>query len=110
MLSDFGFIVDNRVAGFLYMTNSNIAFIEWVVARPKTVPSLRRASLRKLIGVLVDTATMMGCDIIFGVSTHPSIGKEAKAFGFVGKEHMVWMYKADSNDNNMLQNTRDTSN
>lgn len=102
MLSDLGFIVDNRVAGWLYLTNSNTAYIEWVISKPGTVPSLRRESLTRLIGLLVDTATMLGYDVIFGMSSHPSIGREAKKLGFVSQTHQIWLYKADGNDANLL--------
>lgn len=102
MLSDMGFIVDNRVVGWLYLTNSNTAFIEWVIARPKTTAYLRRESLAKLVGVLVDTASMLGYDIIFGMSSHPGIGREAKKLGLVKQTHDIWLYKAGEDDRNTL--------
>ena len=81
-LSDLGYIVDNRVAGWLYLTNSNIAMIENIIADPNTVPSLRRGSLKKLIGYLIDLAFCMGYTHIFGVSQHPKILELSKQFGF----------------------------
>lgn len=84
-VSDLGYIADDRVAGFLYVTNSNCAMIEGVIANPHSVPSLRRASLRKLTGFLVDIALMLGYTNIFGISKHPSITKVARELGF--KEH-----------------------
>lgn len=81
-LSDMGYIADGRVAGWLYFTNSNIALIECIISDPNTVPSSRRASLRKLVGFLIDTALMLGYTNIVGLSSHPSIEKVAKEFGF----------------------------
>lgn len=81
-LSDLGYIADERVCGFLYLTNSNIAMLENVVASPYTVPSLRKESLTKLMGYMIDTALVLGYDNIFGISKHPSLEKEAKRFNF----------------------------
>lgn len=81
-ISDLGYIVDGRVAGWLYVTNSNCAMIEGIIADPNTVPSLRQQSLRKLCGFLVDTALMLGYTNIFGISKHPSMAKVSKELGF----------------------------
>ncbi len=82
MLSDLGYIVDNRVVAWLYLTNSNMAMIENIVADPNTVPSLRRNSLKKLVGFLIDLATAMGYTNIFGITQHPAVIELSKAFGF----------------------------
>lgn len=82
LLSDMGFIADGRVAAWLYVTNSGIAMIENVIADPKSIPSLRRTSLDKLIGFLVDTAVSLGYTTIIGVTKHPQILKVGKKFGF----------------------------
>ena len=39
-LSDVGFIADGRVAGWLYLTNSNIAMIEGIISDPSSTPGL----------------------------------------------------------------------
>lgn len=80
-ISDMGYLVDGRVAGWLYVTNSNAAFIEGLVADPNSVPSLRRASMRKLTGFLIDTAVMLGYTHIFAITRHPSVVKMAHEFG-----------------------------
>lgn len=82
MLSDMGFIADGRVAGWLYVTNSNLAIIENVISDPKSIPSLRRASLDKLMGFMIDTALAMGYTSIIGITKHPQMIKISKKFGF----------------------------
>lgn len=82
ILSDLGYIVDDRCVGWLYLTNSNMAMIENIVADPNTVPSLRRLSVKKLVGFLIDLATTMGYTNIFGITQHTSIMKLSKEFGF----------------------------
>lgn len=81
-MSDMGYIVDGRVAGWLFVTNSNSAMIEGLIADPHSVPSLRRASTRKLVGFLIDTSLMLGFTNIFAISKHPSIDQMSKEFGF----------------------------
>ena len=80
--SDMGYMADGRVAGWLYVTNSNMAMIEGIIADPDTVPSLRKASLEKLCGFLVDTAVALGYTHIFGITEHPSIEKVCYKLGF----------------------------
>lgn len=80
--SDLGYIVDGRVVGWLYLTNSNMAMIEGIVSDPSTIPSLRKASTRKLVGFLIDAAVALGYTNLFGISKHPSILGIAKQFGF----------------------------
>ncbi len=77
-----GFIVDGRVAGWLYLTDSDIAMIEGVVADPLSVPSLRRQSTDKLIGYLIDTAMMLGYSTILGISKHSRMLDLTKRYGF----------------------------
>lgn len=81
-ISDMGYIADGRVAGWLYITNSNCAMIEGLIADPNSLPSLRRASMRKLVGFLIDTALMLGFTNIFAISKHPSVAQLSKEFGF----------------------------
>lgn len=81
-LSDFGFIVDDRVAGFAYFTNSNIALIEGVISNPHTVPSHRRQALKRLMGMLIDTSVALGYTQIIGVTDHNRMIDLAHNFGF----------------------------
>lgn len=80
-LTDTGFIADERAVGFLYLTNGSIALLDGVITDPDTVPSLRRASLFKLLGCLTDFALCLGYRDIFGITSHPSIIENAKRLG-----------------------------
>lgn len=98
-LSDVGFIADGRAAGWLYLTNSNIAMIEGIVSDPNTVPSLRRASLNKLIGILVDTAVSLGYTNIIGLSNHPGISRVGARYGF--KETKMTLLSLNTEDHEL---------
>lgn len=88
-MSDMGFIADGRVAGWLYLTNSNIAMIEGIISDPHTIPSLRKASLAKLTGAMIDMALALGYTTILGITKHPSVKKLAKQYGFKETDNTV---------------------
>lgn len=98
LLSDMGYIVDGRIAGWLYVTNSSMAMIEGIIADPATIPSLRKQSLRKLCGFLIDTALMLGFTDVFGISRHPSMTKISKEFGFKQAEFNIFTLSTGQDD------------
>lgn len=86
-LSDMGYIADGRVAGWLYLTNSNVALIEGIISNPYSSPSSRRQSLKKLGGTLIDMALSLGYSVIKVETNHPSIQQIVEDMGF--KEHEI---------------------
>lgn len=98
-LSNTGFIADNRVAGWLLLTNSNIALIEGIISDPDSVPSLRRESLDKLIGFMIDFCLASGYTQIIGITRHPRIEGVGKKFGFKPlPSHKILYLNATDND------------
>ncbi len=89
-LSDMGWICDERVAGWLYVTPSNVALIEGIVSNPDTVPSLRSESMRKLAGFIIDTALLMGYTQLLAITEHPSVMKACEEFGFREQSYRVF--------------------
>lgn len=94
-LSDTGFILDNRVAGWLYMTNSKLAMIEGIISNPQSIPSLRKTSLLRLCALLVDTALALGYTDIIGISEHPSVLEVGKKLGFKAKAYTLLSLKEE---------------
>lgn len=89
-LSDTGFIADGRVAGWLYLTNSNIAMIEGIISDPKSPASLRRESLDKLIGFMIDFALELGYTQFIGITKLSKMEDRVKSkFGFKRIPHTV---------------------
>lgn len=82
LLSTTGYIVDGRVAGWLHLTDSDIALIEGIIADPMSVPGLRRESLNKLSGYLIDTAILLGYNTVLAISKHPNIIQLSERYGF----------------------------
>lgn len=82
MLSDLGYMVDERVAGWLYITNSGMSFIENIISDPSVSPKARSLSTKCLIGFMIDLSHSFGYDTVFGITKHPAILKYGREFGF----------------------------
>ncbi len=55
-----GLIVNDCVAGFLYQTDSSLAWVEWIVSDKNSDKKLRKESLYILINELTNIAKDMG--------------------------------------------------
>lgn len=95
-LSTTGFICDGRVALWIYLTNSNMAILEGLIADKNSVPSLRRSSINKLVGFAVDFCVAAGYTQIMAITKHPSVDEIGKRYGFKTlKSHKILYLKAD---------------
>lgn len=63
-----GFIVDEYCVGYLYLTNSNIALLEWVVGNPKADKEKRSLALDFLLEELIESARAAGKKAIFSTT------------------------------------------
>lgn len=74
------------VAGFLYLTNSNIAWMEWVISNKDYKENDRKKALEILILGLEDIALSVGKDMIFSVSKSKSLINIHKGLGYTVDE------------------------
>jgi hypothetical protein len=74
------------VAGFLYLTNSNIAWMEWIISNKDYKEDDRKKALEILILGLEDIALSVGKDIIFSVSKSKSLINIHKELGYTVDE------------------------
>ena len=69
-----GFMIekDNQpiACGFLYVTNSKVAFLGWVVSNPKYKQKDRRKIIKKLISNIEETCINMGYSYMFTVCSN----------------------------------------
>lgn len=65
MLPKNGFVVDNYCAGFLYSTDSQICWMEFLVSNPATDSKARNEAMNLLIATLLGRAKDLGFSIIF---------------------------------------------
>lgn len=89
LLSNFGYI-DSHCAGFLYTTNSKVAFIENIIANPDSNWKDRDDSLDMVINKLTEHAEKKGYEIVIGFTRHKSIIERGMRLGFVpGNEFLM---------------------
>lgn len=60
-----GYMANEVAAGFLYLTNSPIAWLEWVVADPKAEKKLRNQSINEVIEHISKSAKVTGNMLLF---------------------------------------------
>jgi len=63
------------VSGFLYLTNSKVGWIEWVVSDPNYKGDNKKEAIELLIHGLEDVAKKQGCEIILSVGRNKSLIK-----------------------------------
>jgi len=72
----------NVCAGFLYLTNSSISWLEFVVANYNYREKDRKDAIRLLIKRLCDIAKDLGFDTVFSVCQSPFLINHFKNEGF----------------------------
>jgi hypothetical protein len=81
-------------AGFIYSTDSNIAWLEFVISNPLCDKLIRDKALDLLILSLIDLAKSLGKEIIFTSLNHPALIKRYEKHGATKAEenmtNMVW--------------------
>lgn len=86
-----GLIVEDEespiVAGFLYLTNSNIAWMEWIISDKNYKKENKREAIELLINSLEQVAKSTGKDIIFSVSKNKGLLNIHKKLGYTIDEN-----------------------
>jgi hypothetical protein len=84
-------------AGFLYLTDSSIAWLEFVVANPLCDKIVRDKALDTLITQLIDLARRCGKSLIFSSINHPSLVKRYEQSGGIKTDtnmtNFIWRLK-----------------
>jgi hypothetical protein len=81
-LSTNGFIVENICMGFLYSTDSDIAFIEGYISNPDCNRKDRKEALDILSNRLLDEAKALGFKKVLSFSNRPSVKSRMKKYGY----------------------------
>lgn len=84
-----GFIIDNICAGFIYCTDSNIAWLEFVVANPNISRDERKTGLQELIIGLTELAKEFGYKHIFTSTNHESLENRLVESGYSVQDRNV---------------------
>ena len=106
-LSDVGYIVEERVAGWIYLTNSNVAMIEGVISDPNSLPSFRRLATKRLCSTLVDMAVALGYTKVLAITSHPAIMEICETMGFDELDKRVFLLNDDDPSNEPVERELD---
>ena len=70
------------VVGFLYLTNSKIAWIDWIISNPEYKEKDRKQSIELLIDSLEEVAKQQNYEIIFSVTRNKHLIDTHKKLGY----------------------------
>jgi hypothetical protein len=76
-------------AGFIYSTDSGIAWLEWIVSDPQSDKLVRNKALNALIDALVKLAGERGFKAVFTSSNHPKLMERYQELGFAATDQGV---------------------
>ena len=80
-------VLDNDIpvcAGFVYMTNSKVAWVDWIISNKKyTNKSGRKASLILLIEALTNVAKSAGNKFTYALIKHDGLIKTYEELGYI---------------------------
>ena len=85
-MPDTGFIVEKNnigiVSGYVYMTNSKAALLEWIVSNPEYRESDRKDAIELLIQAVERVLKDQGIKHIFTIGRHRSLINKHKKLGW----------------------------
>lgn len=88
-----GLIEPGIAAGFLYKTDSNIAWLEGFVTNPEAPPSARNEALDNIANALMVSAKALGFRQVIAMVENPRMMLRADRHGFKGIGAYVMMKK-----------------
>ena len=90
-LPDTGFIVEKNnigiVSGYVYMTNSKAALLEWIVSNPEYRESDRKDAITLLIQAVERVLKDQGIKHVFTIGRHKSLINKHKELGWTVDEN-----------------------
>ena len=81
-LPQIGFIVEDLAAGFLFCTDSTIAFADLFVSNPAAAPVLRARAVEAIVERLTEEAKACGFKYVAGACSSPGTKKLCLRRGF----------------------------
>ncbi len=73
---------ENRVAGFLYWSNSKLVWLDWIISNPKTNRDIRQEAIKKLILTAESMTKEAGSKFMMSISRSNSLLKIHKELGW----------------------------
>ncbi|MDC0712174.1 hypothetical protein POL68_27150 [Stigmatella sp. ncwal1] len=86
ILPQTGFILPGKAAGFLYRTDSSVAWIENLVAAPELNREQRSVAIDAIVKAVSDEARKLGFKMLLGYTVLDVVVKRAQRLGFAHVE------------------------
>lgn len=85
-----GFVTD-AAAGWLYRTDSGVAFLETFITNPAAPARERHRDIDEIGLALIETARLLGAKRLVSMTTHRSIGRMMvrRGFTYTGPMHVL---------------------
>ncbi len=93
LLPPTGFLADGIVAGFIFLTNSRVGFIDSFVSDPRATKEARGAAIEEIMGAIVKDAREMGLHALAGSICIPSLAAHVERCGFSMIPNCVYAYR-----------------
>jgi hypothetical protein len=77
-----GFIVPGKAAGFIYLTDSPVAFMECLVGARDIDAQVRNEALDVIVIALCEEAKRRGCTIVMGTTQFDALVKRSERLGW----------------------------
>src|SRR5688500_8750332 len=87
-----GCIVRGIAAGFLYQTDSQVAFLEGIISNPESDDSDRDKALDVIFLALFDIAAALGFTFVWGFTCRPEVVTRAQRLGFQVDDTMTYTF------------------
>jgi hypothetical protein len=81
-ISDLGFVLHDSVICFIFITNSNVAMIEGLVADRALLPKKRAMLVKQMCSIMTDVCVAMGYTTVIAITDHPSVEHICDNLGF----------------------------
>jgi hypothetical protein len=78
-----GFIIPGKAAGFLYLTDSSVAWIENLIAAPGLSREERTQAVDAIVTAVIERARQLDVDVLMGYTRLDVVVQRAKRFGFM---------------------------
>lgn len=71
-------------AGFMYTTNSSVAWVDWIISsKDETPKGVRQVAIKMLITQLTEGAKLSGAKYIYALIKHKGLADKYKDLGFI---------------------------
>ncbi len=77
-----GFVHEGHCAGFLYKTDSAVAWLEWVFSNPASDSKARNLAMNEMIDELCNEAKRLGFKVILTTVEHKKLIERYESLGF----------------------------